>query len=734
MKKFLSVSLAILISGLLPVSIAFADNVTNDVVVGGTDTFTVGGSSTVGYKIVATNNDGERGCNAADATPATVIIHTPAGVVASNPSVFSSCNSFHNATFTSSTPGNYSITVSVSDTGAGGTYNTNPATFTLHVLAPVAPADVTPPVLTLPADMTVEATSASGAAVTFSATATDANPANPAVSCAPVSGSVFPIGATIVNCSATDAAGNTAHGSFNVTVQDTTPPAISSFFDVFFEATGPDGAMVLYTTPTASDAVDGLVSVSCNPASGSTFGVGNTPVACSATDAHGNASHSDFHVVVTDTTAPILVVPGPMTAEATGPEGAQVDFSVAASDVVDGIVPVVCDHTSGDVFPLGHTTMNCTATDHAGNSTSSFFDIFVEDTTPPDIATNPDMTIEATSPAGAAATFSNPSATDLVDTSVDVSCDHASGSVFAFGHTKVTCTATDDFGNHASSFFDVFVVDTIPPVVTCASTDGVWHASDALIHCTASDSGSGVSPVDASFDLSTHVPSGTETADAPTESRNICDVSSNCAVAGPIGGNKIDKRAATISITTPAAVSYTFHQTVLSGYSCVDGGSGVSSCVGLVPNGSAIDTSSLGSHHFTVHAIDGVGNSSDAAVDYSVVYNFGGILQPINANGSSIFKFGSTVPVKFQLRDANGNFVTNAVASITVAKLAGIVYGSDVEAISTAAATTGNLFRYDAIGNQYIFNLATKPLSTGTFRLKILLDDGTSQYVVISLK
>ena len=79
--------------------------------------------------------------------------------------------------------------------------------------------DTTAPVVTVPANMTVEATSASGAAASFSATATDeTSPANPVVTCLPVSGSTFPLGTTPVNCSATDTASNTANGSFNVTV------------------------------------------------------------------------------------------------------------------------------------------------------------------------------------------------------------------------------------------------------------------------------------------------------------------------------------------------------------------------------------------------------------------------------------------------------------------------------------------------------------------------------------
>src|SRR4030095_4006607 len=134
-------------------SLALADNVQNDVAANpGSDTFTAGGSTSVGYKIVANSGDGQTGCNAADATPATGTINTPVGVTVDTSGLpgnqatltFTSCGTTQNATFSSTTPGNYAITVSVNDSGTG-TYNTNPASFTLHVLVPV---DSTPPSIT----------------------------------------------------------------------------------------------------------------------------------------------------------------------------------------------------------------------------------------------------------------------------------------------------------------------------------------------------------------------------------------------------------------------------------------------------------------------------------------------------------------------------------------------------------------------------------------------------------
>lgn len=87
--------------------------------------------------------------------------------------------------------------------------------------------DTKSPVLNLPVTIMAEANNPGGASVLFSATATDANPAGPEVSCTPNSGSIFPIGTTTVNCSATDSAENTATGNFDVTVADTTAPVIA---------------------------------------------------------------------------------------------------------------------------------------------------------------------------------------------------------------------------------------------------------------------------------------------------------------------------------------------------------------------------------------------------------------------------------------------------------------------------------------------------------------------------
>jgi predicted heme/steroid binding protein len=96
------------------------------------------------------------------------------------------------------------------------------ATDTVSVLLNNYGSDTTAPMLNLPGNITEEATEPTGATVSYTATATDDTDPNMPVDCSPVSGSTFTIGTTTVECTATDSSGNTASGSFTVTVKGAT--------------------------------------------------------------------------------------------------------------------------------------------------------------------------------------------------------------------------------------------------------------------------------------------------------------------------------------------------------------------------------------------------------------------------------------------------------------------------------------------------------------------------------
>jgi sugar lactone lactonase YvrE len=163
-------------------------------------------------------------------------------------------------------------------------------------MVPPPHLDSTPPSLTLPADIVVEATSSVGAVVTFDVTATASGREAP-VTCAPSSGSTFPLGASAVTCSATSPSGVRGSGMFHVTVRDTTPPLLTLPGPIQINATSPAGASAIFTA-TASDTVDPNPSVTCQPSSSAQFPIGTTLVTCSATDGSGNTATGTFTVTI----------------------------------------------------------------------------------------------------------------------------------------------------------------------------------------------------------------------------------------------------------------------------------------------------------------------------------------------------------------------------------------------------------------------------------------------------
>jgi hypothetical protein len=153
-----------------------------------------------------------------------------------------------------------------------------------------------PPVLLLP-DIVSEATGPTGAEVAFEAAADGGI----AISCLPQSGSLFPVGTTPVSCTAIGVS-----GGFKVTVVDTTIPTLLLPAPITAAATSADGAVVSFSA-SATDLVDGPLTVECTPPSGATFALGTTTVNCFATDSHFNTSNGSFTVTVVDMTAPLIV-------------------------------------------------------------------------------------------------------------------------------------------------------------------------------------------------------------------------------------------------------------------------------------------------------------------------------------------------------------------------------------------------------------------------------------------
>ena len=157
--------------------------------------------------------------------------------------------------------------------------------------------------------------------------------------------------------------------------------------------------------------------------------------------------------------------------------------------------------------------------------------------------------------------------------------------------------------------------------------------------------------------------------------------------------------------------------------------------------------SGIGTYTYKASAADMAGNTASETRTYNVTYAgaVSSFLQPINLDGRSNFKLGSTIPVKFTV-SCSGMPVAGVVANLYVKFGDAAPDPGELEAISTAAATTGSLFRYDTSGAQYIFNLSTKSNYTnpngggtvvfvqGTWTLRAHLDDGSDIIDTIQVK
>lgn len=353
--------------------------------------------------------------------------------------------------------------------------------------------DTTAPALRCPRSSEIEADQPGGALVPFAPPEVADAVSTPDLVVTPPSGTLFPLGASVVEVRATDAAGNVAECSFEIRVTDTTAPALACPADRTVEATSAAGAPLQLEPAAATDAA-GPVTVRSDQ-HGAPFPLGETVVTFVATDAQGQETTCRTRVVVVDSTPPLLVCPPDRVVEALGPDGAPAPFAAEAFDAVSE-PQVRYSLAPGSQFSLGATSIDVTATDAAGNVSSCSFVVTVSDRRPPALACPMDPVVEATGPGGARADFS-PAVSDEVS-EVTVVAEPASGALFPLGETPVRVVARDAAGNESACAFAVNVVDTTPPALACP-TDAVIldaegpHGARHALEVEASDVASEVS-------------------------------------------------------------------------------------------------------------------------------------------------------------------------------------------------------------------------------------------------
>lgn len=338
--------------------IAAADNVQNDVVVGGNDTITAGGSTTVSYKISATSSDGQKGCNAEDGSPAKVNLAVPAGVTASATELsFSACGVSQGVTFSAAAAGTYNLTVSSIQDAGTGTYN-NQANWTLKV---------NPPANTKPSVEVAGVSNGAGYEIggvpSASCKVTDAedgNSSHPAT----VTGSLsHGLGSQTATCDYTDSGGLSADTkAATYTVVDTGAPTIEHTLAPSAPNTSGWYKQNVAVDFTCADAGSGIKS--CE--GGTTLGEGaDQSVTGTATDWAGNTATDKVTGINIDKTAPTVGFSG-------GPSGSYYfgnDPAAPTCDASDALSGLdgSCAVTGGG-SSVGAHTYTATATDKAGNS------------------------------------------------------------------------------------------------------------------------------------------------------------------------------------------------------------------------------------------------------------------------------------------------------------------------------------------------------------------------------
>lgn len=299
--------------------------------------------------------------------------------------------------------------------------------------------------------------------------------------------------------------------------------------------------------------------------------------------------------------------------------------------------------------------------------------------------------------------------------------------------TIVAGSATDKAGNVGTDVATV-KLDRTAPGITGTITDGTlgrngWYTSPVTVTFTCSDSLSGVATCPDPVRL-------TANGSANSATGQVVDKAGNTA-STTVAGIKIDQEKPTLTTAdvNVQGATYTVGTTPKATCTAIDRVSGLDSCVVVVTGGNA---NGVGTFAYTATATDNAGNTTVLTGTYRVVYRWDGFLQPINdtahqvGTSTSIFKAGSTVPVKFQLKRADGTVVQAATAPVWLTPVKGSATSAPVdESLYAAASDSGTTFRYDT--GQYIYNW--KSGQSGYYwRVGVQLDDGQTYWVNLGLK
>jgi hypothetical protein len=293
------------------------------------------------------------------------------------------------------------------------------------------------------------------------------------------------------------------------------------------------------------------------------------------------------------------------------------------------------------------------------------------------------------------------------------------------GPGAVTASATfaGDSNHSGNSGSGGFTISQAPTVTVVSCPGSVTYNGSAQTPCTALVTGAGLSTT-AAVSYSNNTNAGAASATASYAGSSLYSASSGSATF------TIAKAASVVAITCPTSVTYT-GSAVTPCTATVTGAGGLNQSVTVTYTNNTVGTATATASF----AGDANHNSNSATKTFTILYSTGSclgssghtILQPINSDGSSVWKSGSTVPAKFRVCDASGNSISSTVVQsfYLVSIISGTVVTNPDETPNSTTPDTA--FRWSAApDSQWIFNINTKGLAANsTYVYQITLNDGS---------